>query len=98
MEDFIVGALESALRAGEIVETVHVPAMPTSAHWGHGDQLPQDRRVRACDRRGPVDPSAGTARIVIGVIDAAPIVITGAAGPVRRESIAGDYSIAPTAK
>ena len=52
MEDFIVGALESALRAGEILEAIHVPALPASAHWGYVKSLPQDRRIRPCDRRG----------------------------------------------
>ena len=90
MEDFIVGALESALRAGEIVETIHVPAMPASAHWGY---------VKSCRKTGEfahaigavlIDPSAGTARIVIGAIDAAPIVITDAA-ELFGGRIAGDY-------
>ena len=90
MEDFIVGALESVLRAGEIVETIHVPAMPASAHWGY---------VKSCRKAGEfahaiaavlIDPSAATARIVIGAIDAAPIVIANAA-ELFGGSIAGDY-------
>ena len=90
MEDFIVGALESALRAGEIVETIHVPAMPASAHWGY---------VKSCRKTGEfahaigavlIDPSAATARVVIGAIDAAPIVITDAA-ELFGGRIAGDY-------
>ena len=90
MEDFVVGALECALRAGEIVETIHVPARPASAHWGY---------VKSCRKTGEfahaigavlIDPSAGTARIVIGAIDAAPIVITDAT-ELFGGRIAGDY-------
>jgi len=90
IEDFIVGALESVLRTGEVVETIHIPAMPASAHWGY---------VKSCRKTGEfahaisavlVDPNAGTARIVIGAIDAAPIVITDAA-ELFGGSIAGDY-------
>lgn len=90
MEDFVVGALESALRAGEIVETIHVPARPASAHWGY---------VKSCRKTGEfahaigavlIDPSAGTARIVIGAIDAAPVVITDAER-LFGGRIAGDY-------
>jgi aerobic carbon-monoxide dehydrogenase medium subunit len=90
MEDFIVGALESVLSAGEMVETIHVPAMPASAHWGY---------VKSCRKTGEfahaiaavlIDPSAATARIVIGAIDAAPIVIANAA-ELFGGSIAGDY-------
>jgi carbon-monoxide dehydrogenase medium subunit len=90
MEDFIVGALESTLRAGEIVETIHVPAMPASAHWGY---------VKSCRKTGEfahaigailIDPSAATARVVIGAIDSAPIVVTNAA-ELFGGRIAGDY-------
>jgi len=90
MEEFIVGALESALRAGEIVETIHVPARPASAHWGY---------VKSCRKTGEfahaigailIDPGAGTARVVIGAVDSAPIVITDAA-ELFGGRIAGDY-------
>jgi len=90
MEEFIVGALESALHPGEIVETIHVPAMPASAHWGY---------VKSCRKTGEfahaigailIDPAAGCARVVIGAIDAAPIVITNAA-ELFGGRIAGDY-------
>jgi carbon-monoxide dehydrogenase medium subunit len=90
MEDFIVGALECALQAGEIVETIRVPAMPASAHWGY---------VKACRKTGEfahaigavmIDPSAATARVVIGAIDAAPIVITDAT-ELFGGRVAGDY-------
>jgi carbon-monoxide dehydrogenase medium subunit len=90
MDDFIVGALESALRPGEIVETIHIPARPASAHWGY---------VKSCRKTGEfahaigailIDPSAATARVVIGAIDSAPIVITDAA-ELFGGRIAGDY-------
>ena len=90
MDEFVVGALECALRAGEIVETIHVPAMAATAHWGY---------VKSCRKTGEfahaigavlIDPSAGTARIVIGAIDAAPIVITDAA-ELFGGRVAGDY-------
>ncbi|WP_024506487.1 FAD binding domain-containing protein [Bradyrhizobium sp. ARR65] len=75
VEDFIVGALESVLRLGEIVETIHIPARSPSAHWGY---------VKSCRRTGEfahaigavlIDPNAGKARVVIGAIEAAPIVL-----------------------
>ncbi|WP_454629757.1 FAD binding domain-containing protein [Bradyrhizobium cenepequi] len=90
MEDFILGALESVLRPGEIVETVHVPVRPASAHWGY---------VKSCRKTGEfahalgavmIDPSAATARVVMGAIDTAPIVIIDAA-ELFGGRIAGDY-------
>ncbi|KRR21525.1 carbon monoxide dehydrogenase [Bradyrhizobium lablabi] len=90
MEAFVVGALESALRAGEIVETIHIPVMPASAHWGY---------FKACRKPGEfahaigavmIDPSAGTARVVIGAIDSAPILIANPA-ELFGGRIGGDY-------
>jgi carbon-monoxide dehydrogenase medium subunit len=79
VEDFITGALESALQAGEIVEAVCVPVMRRSARWGY---------VKACRKPGEfahaiaavmIDPEAGAARVAIGAIEAAPIVLGDAA-------------------
>jgi len=79
VEDFITGALESALQAGEIVEAVHVPVMRPSARWGY---------VKACRKPGEfahaiaavmIDPEAVSARVVIGAIEAVPIVLRDAA-------------------
>ncbi len=90
LEDFILGALESILRPGEIVATIHVPARPASAHWGY---------VKSCRKTGEfahalsavmIDPSAATARVVMGAIDTAPIVITDAA-ELFGGRVAGDF-------
>ncbi|QHO77384.1 carbon monoxide dehydrogenase [Bradyrhizobium sp. CCBAU 051011] len=90
MEDFIVAALESALSDGEIVETVHVPAIPASAHWGYAKSCRKTGEFAHAIGAILVDPSAATARVVIGAIDAAPIVITDAA-ELFGGRIAGDY-------
>ncbi|MET0968167.1 MAG: FAD binding domain-containing protein [Tardiphaga sp.] len=75
MKDFVLGALESALAPGELLEAVRVPAMPPSARWGY---------VKACRKTGEfahaigavlIDPDAGTARVVIGAVEAAPIIV-----------------------
>jgi carbon-monoxide dehydrogenase medium subunit len=79
MSAFIVGALESVLEAGEMIEAVRVPAMRASARWGY---------IKACRKTGEfahaigavlIDPDAGSARVVIGALDAAPIVMEDAA-------------------
>jgi carbon-monoxide dehydrogenase medium subunit len=79
IEDFITGALESALEPGEIVEAVRIPVMRPSARWGY---------VKACRKPGEfahaiaavlIDPEARAARVVIGAVEAAPIVLRDAA-------------------
>jgi carbon-monoxide dehydrogenase medium subunit len=88
--DFITGALESALKSGEIVVAVRVPAMTPSAKWGY---------VKACRKTGEfahaigavlVDPEAATARAVIGAVDVAPIVLDDAAA-LFGGRITGDF-------
>lgn len=78
MKDFIRGALESVIAPGEMLEAVHVPVMSRSARWAY---------VKSCRKTGEfahaigavlIDPEAGKARIVIGAVEAAPIVVDGA--------------------
>lgn len=75
MKDFILGALESVIAPDELLEAVHVPARAASARWGY---------VKSCRKTGEfahaigavlIDPEAGKARIVIGAVEAAPIVV-----------------------
>jgi carbon-monoxide dehydrogenase medium subunit len=79
IEDFVTGALESALHSDEIVEAVRIPVLRPSARWGY---------VKACRKPGEfahaiaavmIDPEIGTARVVVGAIEAAPIVLRDAA-------------------
>lgn len=75
MKDFILGALESVIDAGEMLEAVHVPTISSSARWGY---------VKSCRKTGEfahaigavlIDPDASNARIVIGAVEAAPIIV-----------------------
>jgi carbon-monoxide dehydrogenase medium subunit len=75
VEDFMTGALESTLAANELVESVRIPAMRTSARWAY---------VKACRKPGEfahaiaavlIDPEAATARVVLGAIEAPPVVL-----------------------
>jgi carbon-monoxide dehydrogenase medium subunit len=79
MHAFIVGALESVLMPGEMIATVRIPALCASARWGY---------AKACRKPGEfahaigavlIDPEARSARVVIGALEAAPIVIEDAA-------------------
>ena len=95
VEDFMTGALESALQANELVESVRIPAMPASARWAY---------VKACRKPGEfahaiaavlIDPDAATARVVLGAIEAPPVVLRDASslfggritGNFRREFV-----------
>ncbi|SNT62866.1 carbon-monoxide dehydrogenase medium subunit [Tardiphaga sp. OK246] len=78
MKDFMLGALESVLQPGEMLEAVRVPVMSPSARWGY---------VKSCRKTGEfahaigavlIDPEAGSARVVIGAVEAAPIIVENA--------------------
>jgi carbon-monoxide dehydrogenase medium subunit len=75
VESFVVSALESALRPGEIIETIHVPARPASAQWGYFKSCRKTGEYAHAIAAVVIDPPAATARLVIGAIEAAPIVI-----------------------
>jgi aerobic carbon-monoxide dehydrogenase medium subunit len=90
LQDFIVGALESALQPGEIVETIHIPARPASAHWGYAKSCRKTGEFAHALGAVLIDPSAATACVVMGAIDATPIVITDTA-ELFGGRIAGDY-------
>jgi aerobic carbon-monoxide dehydrogenase medium subunit len=75
ISEFVTGALESAMKPGEIVEAVRVPAMASSARFGY---------VKSCRKTGEfahamsavvIDPDAGTARVVIGALETAPMIL-----------------------
>jgi aerobic carbon-monoxide dehydrogenase medium subunit len=90
VEEFVTGALESALQPGEIVEAVRVPVMAPSACWGY---------VKACRKPGEfahaiagvvIDPESATARAVVGALNAAPIVL-GDAAALFGGRVTGDF-------
>jgi aerobic carbon-monoxide dehydrogenase medium subunit len=79
MKDFIIGALENVMAPGELLDAVHIPAMPKAARWAY---------VKSCRKTGEfahaiaavlIDPEAGKARIVVGAVEAAPVVVEEAA-------------------
>jgi carbon-monoxide dehydrogenase medium subunit len=79
MKDFILGALESDLKPDEMLEAVHVPIMSNTARWAY---------VKSCRKTGEfaqaigavlIDPDVSLARIVIGAVEAAPVVLDDAA-------------------
>jgi aerobic carbon-monoxide dehydrogenase medium subunit len=102
--EFVVGAMDVALAADEIVTAVRVPALPVLARWGY---------VKHCRKVGEfaeaigavvIDLERGRGRAVIGAVEAAPVVIEdartlfgGAIGPsfaARFDASAADALLA----
>ncbi|UFZ07161.1 FAD binding domain-containing protein [Bradyrhizobium ontarionense] len=73
--EFIQGALQTALRPGELVTAIRLPALPPTARFGY---------AKACRKPGEfahamaavlIEPDKSRSRIVIGAIDRTPIVV-----------------------
>ena len=78
VESFVTGALDVALRPGEILLGVRVPARPAATAWGY---------VKHCAKIGEfahaigavrLDPAAGTGRAVIGALEGPPLLFADA--------------------
>jgi len=78
VEDYVVGALETALRAGELLEAVRIPRLSKSARWAY---------VKKCRKTGEfahaigailIDPDRNVCRAVIGATESRPIVLADA--------------------
>ncbi len=91
IEKFITGALESALQPGEIVEAVRVPVMTPSVRWGIR-QGPVARSGEFAHAIAAVliDPERAMARVVLGALEAAPIVL-GDASALFGGRVTGDF-------
>jgi aerobic carbon-monoxide dehydrogenase medium subunit len=96
MEDFMTGALETALQANELVESVRVPIMRASARWSYAKACRKPGEFAHAIAAVMIDPETATGRVVIGAIDAPPIVSTDASllfggkitGNFKREFVA----------
>lgn len=80
MEDFILGALETSLRSGEIVEAVRIPVVGASARWGYAKSCRKAGEFAHAISAVLIDLEAASMRVVIGALDAAPIIIGNASG------------------
>lgn len=79
VKDFITGALHSALRAGEIIDVIRIPALSPSARFGYFKSCRKTGEFAHAIAAVVIDPERATARAVIGALDAAPIVLADAA-------------------
>jgi carbon-monoxide dehydrogenase medium subunit len=78
VEDYMTGSLENALRPGELLEAVRVPALSSSAQWGY---------YKVCRKTGEYAHAIGAVlfdrprnvfRAVIGATERKPLVVSDA--------------------
>jgi carbon-monoxide dehydrogenase medium subunit len=78
VEDYVIGALETSLGAGELLDAVRIPRLSKSARWAY---------VKKCRKTGEfahaigailIDPERNVCRAVIGATESRPIVLADA--------------------
>ena len=78
LETFVRGALDVALGPGEILVSVRVPAMPACAAWGYAKHCTKIGEFAHAIAAVLIQPENGQARVVIGAIERAPLLIADA--------------------
>ncbi|TNC06184.1 carbon monoxide dehydrogenase [Methylobacterium terricola] len=91
VEAFVTGALDVALRPGEVLVAIRIPARPEGAAWGY---------VKHCAKIGEfahaigavlIEPDSGRGRAVIGAVEGAPLLLT-EASPLFGGRIGADFA------
>jgi len=75
VSDFMVGAFETALQAGEMLRAVSVPALSASAKWGYYKFC--RKAGDFAEAIGAVLQDRGVTRTVLGATNGPPVVIEG---------------------
>lgn len=83
-EKFVTGVFETALRPGEIVAEIRVPALSPDARWGYAKICRKAGEFSHATGAVLVDPARKFARAVIGAVSGAPVV-TDDAGVAARD-------------
>jgi carbon-monoxide dehydrogenase medium subunit len=72
---FITGALETALAPGELLVAVRIPEIAASAGFGYVKHARKIGEFAHAIGAALIDSDSGTGRVVIGALDAPPVVI-----------------------
>jgi carbon-monoxide dehydrogenase medium subunit len=91
-EAFITGAYQTVLRPAELIEAIEVPRRPASERWGRCKIVRKVGEYADSMAVALMDQSKRTARVVLGAVDGAPIVLAetaraALAGGVTQESV-----------
>jgi carbon-monoxide dehydrogenase medium subunit len=89
--DFILSPFASALGPEEIVAAIRVPRIAPSARWGYAKSCRKAGEFAQAIGAILIDSQAETARVVIGAVEAPPVVLADASG-LFGGRIGGDFA------
>ncbi len=75
---FVTGALETALRPGEMLVALRIPPMPTGAAWGYVKHCAKIGEFAHAIAAVRLEPEAGRGRVVIGAVEGPPVLVADA--------------------
>jgi carbon-monoxide dehydrogenase medium subunit len=78
VEDYIVGALETSLGVGELLEAVRIPRLSKSARWAYAKKCRKTGEFAHAIGAILVDPERNVCRAVIGATESRPMVVADA--------------------
>jgi carbon-monoxide dehydrogenase medium subunit len=73
--EFVIGPYMTALDDGEIIEAIVVPRRPNTERWGHYKMARKTGEYAESMAIALIDKSLGTARLVVGAADGAPLML-----------------------
>jgi carbon-monoxide dehydrogenase medium subunit len=73
--DFTLGPYMTAIEDAELIEAIIVPRRPTSERWGHYKVARKTGEYAESMAIALIDKARGTARLVVGATDGAPLVL-----------------------
>lgn len=82
--DFVIGPYMTALEQGEIIEAIVVPRRAAGERWGHYKAVRKTGEYAESMAIALTDTKSGTARLVVGAVDGAPLVLSKAAGELAK--------------
>lgn len=77
LQNFLTGALATVLKPDELLVAVRVPLLSATARFGYVKHCRKVGEFAHAIGAALVDPAAGPARLVIGAVDAPPLVLSG---------------------
>ncbi|HEY3679716.1 MAG TPA: FAD binding domain-containing protein [Bradyrhizobium sp.] len=92
--DFVIGPYMTALEQGELLESIVIPRRPRTERWGHYKVTRKTGEYADSMAIALFDPGSRKARLVIGAVDGAPIVLEKTAIEIGRS--AGEEHVAAT--
>jgi carbon-monoxide dehydrogenase medium subunit len=90
--DFVVGSYMTVLEEGELLIGVEIPRLSSATKWGYYKVMRKTGEYADSLAMVVADPVAGMARVVLGAVDGAPIVLAKAAQAILSNASASDIA------